>query len=286
MNEAVNKPDDTGRSAGLRQPRRAPFAARAAKGFIADETSMPKKRTEIKSIPFDGLLTNKLLARLPGEEFARLMPFLEPVSLARGDYLYAPGDEVVYCYLLETAVVSQIHLLEDGGTTEVAIVGKEGVIGLSAIFGAPAPSYWSEAIVSGSALRIRVEILREEFARGGALQRLLLAYTNERLGHISQRAACNGRHTLSGRLCCWLLMVDDRVSNNQLTLTHEEIARHLGARRASISVAATQLRERSVINYNRGKVSILNREALEACACECYRALVQNAEVARQESHA
>jgi CRP-like cAMP-binding protein len=234
-------------------------------------------RPQIKSIPFMGLLTNKLLTKLSGEEFARLLPYLEPVSLAAHDYVYGLGNKVDFIYFPETVVISQIHLLEDGNTTEVALVGYEGVTGLSALFGAPATNYWSQVIIAGSALRVRAEFLTEEFSRGQSLQSLLLGYTGERIAQISQRAVCNGRHPLSGRLASWLLMLHDRARENQLKLTHEEIARHLGARRASISVAATALRNNGIIGYNRGNIRVLDRQALMYNACECYRTLNRTA---------
>ena len=273
INETVNKSGETHKEA--RTQHRAPYVAASPHDLMRQEPGITQKRREIKSIPFSGLLTNKLLAGLPGEDFARLLPHLEPVSLSYGDYLYEMGETVDYCYLPESAVVSQIHLLEDGSTTEVALVGNEGMVGLSAIFGAAAPAYWSETLVAGSALRIRAGVLKEEFGRGQAWQRLLLAYTSARLAHLSQRAICNGRHSLAGRLCSWLLMIDDRMENGQLVLTHEEMARHLGTRRASVSVVATELRKRGAISYNRGKLCILDRQLLEAFACECYRALAR-----------
>jgi CRP-like cAMP-binding protein len=166
-------------------------------------------------------------------------------------------------------------MLEDGSTTEAAIIGREGVAGLSAIFAARPPSYWTQVTVAGSALRMSAEVLAEEFARGGAMQSLLLAYASARLAQISQKAVCNARHTVVERLCCWLLMVHDRVGDDELPLTHELIADHLGARRASISEAAMSLRERGIISYTRGQVRIVDRRALEAAACECYRTLKQ-----------
>lgn len=248
-----------------------------------DLTSLPTeggalrgKCPEIKSIPFSGLLTNKLLARMPREEFSRFLPHLEPVSLAAGHYLYGLGDEVNFIYFPETTVISHIHLLEDGNTTEIALIGNEGMVGLSALFGAPATNYWSQVMIAGSAMRMRIEVFRKDFHSNLGLQQAVLAYTSDRIAQISQRAVCNGRHTLSGRLCSWLLMIQDRVGDAQLLLTHEEIARHMGARRASISVAATTLKTLGIISYNRGHISILDREALLGYACECYRTLARS----------
>jgi CRP-like cAMP-binding protein len=241
---------------------------------IAEETSgMSCARKLIKPIPFNGLLTNKLLTALPGEDFARLLPYLEPVSLACGEDLYGFGEGIREVYLPETAVISHLHILEDGSTTEAALIGKEGMTGLSAIFNAPAPSHWTQVIIPGTALRMDVDDLRQEFARGGAMQRLLLAYASARIAHLSQRAVCNGRHLVEERLCSWLLMIHDRVRDEQLPLTHEQIARHLGARRAGITTAANILRDRQIIGYSRGQIRIIDRQGLEMAACECYRTL-------------
>jgi CRP-like cAMP-binding protein len=268
MNEAINKSitstNDarTGERASYMRPQ-----------LVAKEVK--RVQNEMKIIPFDGLLTNKLLSAMSGEEFARLLPYMEPVAVSAGDYIYGFGNAVEFVYFPETAVISQIHLLEDGNTTEVALIGKEGMVGLSAIFDAPAMNYWTQAIAAGSALRIRADVIKEEFARASSLQQILLSYASLRIVQISQRAVCNGRHALSGKLCTWLLMIQDRVGDAQLVLTHEEIARHLGARRASISVAATYLKDRKIISYNRGHLQILDREALINSACECYRTLAQ-----------
>ena len=252
-------------------------ASRMRDRFLAQEAGINSEQKDIKSIPFTGLLTNKLLARLPGEDFARLLPHVEPVSLEAGFYIYGLGDKVDFVYFPETAVISQIHLLADGNMTEVALVGNEGLVGLSAIFNAPVMNYWSQVVIAGSALRMRIEVLKEEFEHAPAVQMLVLKYASARIAQISQRAVCNGRHMLSERLATWLLLIHDRAGNIPLLLTHEEIARHLGARRASISVAATLLRDRKVISYNRGHIRILDRETLLNSACECYQTLADTA---------
>lgn len=274
MPEAINKRDTL--SVETKTAHRATGALAPSPPVITETGEAGRSpRADVKGIPFSGLLTNKLLTGLTGEEFARLLPYMEPVSLAADEYLYGLGDKVDFMYFPETAVISQVHLLEDGNTTEVALVGREGVIGLSALFGASSTNYWSQVLVAGTAMRIRAELLTDEFSRAQSLQRLVLSYTGQRIAQISQRAVCNGRHALSGRLASWLLMVHDRASENNLMLTHEEIARHLGARRASISVAATLLRERGIIDYNRGHIRILDRQALLNEACECYLTLAR-----------
>lgn len=228
-----------------------------------------------KPLPFNGLLGNKLLTALPGADFARLLPYLEPVSLACGEDLYGFGESVDFVYFPESVVLSQIHLLADGSTVEAALIGKEGMTGLSAIFDSPRPTHWTQVTLGGSALRVKTEVIREDFVRGQAMQQLLLSYANERLAQLAQRAVCNGRHSVDQRFSSWLLMVHDRAGDNELPLTHEQIAQHLGTRRAGITIAATSLRDKQIISYKRGHLQITNRQALEDIACECYRTLNQ-----------
>ena len=226
-----------------------------------------------KPIAFNGLLTNKILTGLPGVDFASLLSYLEPISLSAGQPIIELGQCIDFVYFPETAVVSHLYFLEDGSTTGAAIVGNEGVIGLSAVLDSRPASYWSQVTIGGSGIRVKAEIIRREFARGGAMQRLLLGYTRARLAQISQRAVCNGRHTLQERMCTWLLMVHDRVGDDQLSLTHENIAHHLGGRRAGVCTACNALRDLGIITYRRGQIRIENRELLEGIACECYKAL-------------
>jgi CRP-like cAMP-binding protein len=228
-----------------------------------------------KPIAFNGLLTNKILTALPGPDFARLLPYLEPVSLFAGEDVYIFGEDIDFIYFPETVVISHLYLLEDGSITGAAIVGNEGVVGISAVLDSRPALYWTQVTVGGTAVRLRPNAIRDEFARGGAMQRLLLAYTRARLAQLSQRAACNGRHSLRERLCTWLLMVHDRVGDEDIPLTHENIAHQLGARRAGVSTECTALRERGIIAYRRGRLRISNRALLEQVACECYRALGQ-----------
>ncbi|HEX7955749.1 MAG TPA: Crp/Fnr family transcriptional regulator [Pyrinomonadaceae bacterium] len=224
----------------------------------------------------NGLLANRLLSALPAEEFSRLLPHLEPAALKAGEVLYKLDAEMRYAYFPETAVVSHLYILTEGGMTESDMVGREGMTGLSAVFESPAPSCLSEVALAGSALRARVDALRHEFARGGALQRLLLRYAGARLATLSRRAVCNGNHLVEERLCTWLLMMFDRSGDAPLALTHERISRHLGTRRAGVTSAATQLRDRGLIGYTRGSVRLLDRGLLEAAACECYPSIKES----------
>lgn len=227
------------------------------------------------------LLTNRLLGALPAEDFSRLFSHLEPVSLAAGEVLYKLDAEMRYAYFPETAVVSHLYVLTEGGMSEADMVGREGMTGLSAVFDVPPPSYMSEVTLAGSALRARVDVLRQEFARGGALQQVLVKYAAARIALLSRRAVCNGNHRVEERLCMWLLMMHDRAGDKPLALTHERISRHLGTRRAGVTSAATLLRDRGVIDYTRGRINITDREALEAAACECYPAVRESSNIAR-----
>jgi CRP-like cAMP-binding protein len=273
MNRFENNNDFTRNESGLRYGG-AETAART-RPSAHDAPGMSRALTSAKPVPFNGLLTNKVLTGLSGEDFALMLPHLEPVSLTCGEDLYGFGEPIDHAYFPESAVISHLYILADGSTTEAAMIGKEGMTGLSAIFASPAPARWTPVLVGGTALRVRTQVLQKEFARGGAMQRLILAYAGARIEQLSQRAICNGRHTVEERLCSWMLMICDRVGDDRLPLTHEKIARHLGTRRAGITDAAIALRDREIITYSRGQIRILDRPMLEMSACECYRTLSQ-----------
>lgn len=250
----------------------AAFGA-AQQAHAAAPQGLARDGGRVETDPLNELLANRLLSALPAEDFSRLFPHVEPVSLAAGEVLYKLDAEMRYAYFPETSVVSHLYILAEGGMTEADMVGREGMTGLSAVFGAPAPSYVTEVALAGSALRVRVDALRQEFARGGALQQLLLRYAGGRISLLSRRAVCNGNHRVEERLCTWLLMMHDRAGETPLALTHERISRHLGTRRAGVTSAATMLRDRGVIGYTRGHIRVLDRGLLEAAACECYPAV-------------
>ena len=226
-----------------------------------------------KPIAFNGLLTNHILSGLPGKDFAHLLQFLEPVSLASGQNVFNAGESIEYVYFPETAVISHMHFLEDGSSASTSVVGNDGVIGLTSLFDLAPPWCWAEVTISGNALRMKPGVLRAEFTRGGSFQSLILRYMRSRLEQVSQRAVCHGRHIMRERLCTWLLLVKDRVAEEPIALTHEKIAQHLGARRAGVSSACNALRDLGIIKYKRGQLRIVDRELLERLACECYRAL-------------
>lgn len=242
---------------------------------MQDTRRIPNTFKPERQIQFSGLLTNQLLTNLPGPVFATVLPYLEPISLSAGQEIYSCGAKIESVYFPETAVISQLSYLEDGSATEVAIIGYEGLVGLPAILESRPSTHWTEATIGGTALRASVDVVREEFGRSGSFQKQVLAYTSFYLNQVSQRAVCNSRHRLEERLCTWLLMVHDRARGTQLPLTHELIAEHLGARRAGITSFCTLLREYGAIAYQRGVISIVNRQLLEEIACECYRTLIQ-----------
>ena len=220
--------------------------------------------------PFTGLLTNRLLSSLPGVEFTQMLPYLEPVSFRTGEFICEQGQEMAYVYFPETVVISQLCYLGDGSSTGVAIIGKDGLLGLSSILQNKPAQHWGLATIGGSALRIRADEVRREFVKGGPVQRLILDYAHARLQQVSQRAVCNSRHRLEERLCTWLLMIQDRTNASHLPLTHEAISQHLGTRRAGVTNFCNVLRDNGVIAYHRALITILDRNALQESACECY----------------
>ncbi len=259
----------------------APAAGDYARRPLPPPRDFNAEPRRAEDVSLNLLLANSLLGALPEEDFSRLFPHLEPVSLATGEVLYKLDEEMRYAYFPETAVVSHLYILSGGGMTEADMVGREGMAGLSAVFNVPPPSYVSEVALPGSALRARVDVLRQEFGRGGAFQQVLIRYAAARIALLSRRAICNGNHHVEERLCTWLLMVHDRAGDQPLALTHERISRHLGTRRAGVTSAATLLRERGVIDYTRGHIRVTDRTALEAAACECYPSVRESANIAR-----
>jgi CRP-like cAMP-binding protein len=212
---------------------------------------------------------NRILASLPTEEFRRLAPHLEPVSLQLSEILFRPDDEIRHIHFPTTSIVSLLTELEDGGGMEVGLVGREGIVGVSVILGGRETKVATVQAV-GEALRIEAAAVREEFKRGGKLQSLLLRYTHALMTQISQSVVCNVRHGIDGRLARWLLMYHDRLDRDEFEMTHEFMSHMLGVRRAGVSTAAGSLQKKGLIDYRRGHIKITNRQALEDFACECY----------------
>jgi CRP-like cAMP-binding protein len=214
--------------------------------------------------------SNRILNSLPSEEYERLSPNLEPVNMPFGEILYRPDEPITHVYFPNRGTVSIISVFEDGGSVEVGMVGNEGMFGVSIILGSITAPLEALVQLPGDGLRMRADLLREEFKKGEHLHDLLLRYTQAFIIQIAQTAACNRAHHVEGRLARWLLMCQDRAMTGELKLTQEFIAMMLGTRRAGVSEAAGLLKDKGVINYKRGQVTILDREGLESISCECY----------------
>lgn len=215
------------------------------------------------------LLANKILTALNDEDYARLVCNLQTAALKSGDVVYQPEDESQYVYFPETAVFSQINTLESGKTIEVALVGWEGIIGLSSVLGSKPNNSCTQTLISGSAFRLSTKVFNGLFAQSSAFQSTFFEYLGSYIRQISQRAVCNNHHRIEHRFATWVLMLADRCQNDRLFLTQEQIAAVLGVQRPSVTCIAQNLRSTGTIDYLRGQI-ILNRSKLEATACECY----------------
>ncbi len=213
---------------------------------------------------------NLLLAAFPREPYERLRPALIHVTLDLGQSLYAPEQPIRYAYFLTSGVASLLTSLLDGTSVEVGIIGPEGMVGFPALLSTDAVSHAAIVQVSGAALRVEAEVLGEEFARGGVVQGLLLRYVHAQFAEMAQLAACNRLHDLEERLARWLLMTQDRIQSKTLPFTHEFLGYMLGARRTTVTLTARKLQEAGLIDYRRGRITVLDRGELEQVACECY----------------
>ena len=220
---------------------------------------------------------NRLLAVLPAADRERLYPHLEPVSMALGDVVYESGSLQEYVYFPTTSIVSLLYVMADGASAEIAVVGNDGMVGIALFMGGETTP--SRAVVqsAGSAFRLSGHVLKREFTRGGALQHLLLRYTQALLTQMAQTAVCNRHHSIDQQLCRWLLLSHDRLSSNTLIMTQELIANMLGVRREGVTEAAGALQDAGLIRYSRGRITIVDRPGLERRSCECY-------DVVRRES--
>jgi CRP-like cAMP-binding protein len=214
---------------------------------------------------------NRILAALTDGERENIVPHLERPSLPAGRILFEPGDPVRHIYFPTNSIISMLSAMENGATVEAGLVGKEGVVGISAILGAETSATQALVQVAGEALCIPADVLMTEFKRAGMLQALLLRHTHTLFTMVSQTAACNRLHNVEERLARWLLTTNDRVESDEFLLTQEFIARMLGTRRSGVTVAAGILQQAGLINYKRGRIKILDREGLEEVSCECYR---------------
>lgn len=215
-------------------------------------------------------ISNRILAALPPDEFARIEPQLEPVYLEKGKLVYLTGDRIRYVYFPVKGLLSLLSATETGSTAEVAMVGNEGAVGLPVILKKGMMSYEVSVQIPVDAFKIKAEALQEEFDRGERLQAHMLAYTHVLMAQIAQLSICNRFHTIEKALSRWLLMAQDHVNTQSLSLTQEKISDTLGVPRTAITTAAGNLQKARMIRYSRGNIEILDREALESNSCECY----------------
>ena len=218
----------------------------------------------------DNLKQNRLLAALPDAVREQWLPQLEPVDMALGRVLYEPGDKLSHLYFPTTSIVSLLYVMEDGASAEIAVVGHEGIVGISMFMGGNSTS--SRAVVqsAGRGFRLKSDLLMQEFNRGGPVMQLLLRYTQALITQMAQTAVCNRHHTLDQQLCRWLLLSLDRLHSNELVMTQELIANMLGVRREGVTEAAGHLHKAGLIQYQRGHITVLDRAGLEHRVCECY----------------
>jgi CRP-like cAMP-binding protein len=222
---------------------------------------------------------NQLLDVLLKVDYDRIYPNLELVEMPLGKVLCESGDTLTHVYFPTTSIVSLLYVMENGSTAEIALVGNEGMFGVQILLGGDTTP--SQAIIqsAGYGYRMKAQVLKNEVANGGPLQRLLLLYTQALMTQMSQTAVCNRHHSLQQQLCRWLLLSIDRLSSNDLFMTQELIANMLGVRRESVTEAAGILQNKGLISYSRGVIKVLDRKGLEAKSCECYQ--VVKAEMAR-----
>jgi CRP-like cAMP-binding protein len=226
-----------------------------------------------------GPTSNQLLAALPVGEMARWLPRLEPVEMALGQVLYEAGSPLSHVYFPATAIVSLLYVTESGDSTEIAVVGNEGVVGISLFMGGDTTPNRAVVQSAGSCYRLEAEAIKAEFYRSAPVMHLLLRYTQALITQMAQTAVCNRHHTVDQQLCRWLLTSLDRLQGNELTMTQELIANMLGVRREGVTEAALKLQHAGLISYSRGRIKVLDRPGLELRTCECYA--VVKAEYAR-----
>ena len=220
--------------------------------------------------PLQSPKQNQLLAALPGADFAAIAEHLEGVPMPLGHMLYEPGTQLRHAYFPTTSIVSLHYVTETGASAETAGVGNEGVVGVSLFMGGDTTPSSAVVQTAGHAYRLDRHVLIEEFNRAGALQRLLLRYTQALMTQMAQSVVCNRYHSVEQQLCRWLLLTMDRVPARELVMTQELVASMLGVRRESVTEAAGNLQNAGYIRYRRGHIAVLDRKGLEERSCECY----------------
>src|SRR5512143_2079077 len=247
------------------------MAADKSRHSAGNSLSSPSKARQPASSTRHSPRQNHLLDALPNNDYERLAIHLQPIPMRLGDVLYESGAKLRYVYFPTTSIVSLLYVMEDGASAEIAVVGNEGILGISLFMGGETTP--SRAVVqsAGHGYRLKAALIKSEFARFGPTMHLLLRYTQALITQMSQTAVCNRHHSVDQQLCRWLLMSLDRLSSNELTMTQELIANMLGVRREGVTEAAGKLQDAGLIRYRRGKITVLDRPGLEARSCECYQ---------------
>ena len=213
---------------------------------------------------------NHLIDALPASDYERVVAHMELIAMQLGDVLYESGAKLQYVYFPTTCIISLLYVMEDGASAEIAVVGNEGILGISLFMGGNTTP--SRAIVqsAGHAFRLKADLLKHEFERYGPTMHLLLRYTQALITQMAQTAVCNRHHSVDQQLCRWLLLSLDRLASNELSMTQELIANMLGVRREGVTEAAGKLQDAGLIHYRRGRITVLDRPGLEKRSCECY----------------
>lgn len=214
---------------------------------------------------------NHLLAGITDEEMARLLSNLQPVSLPLGKVIYESDEKLDYIYFPTTAIISLLYIMENGATAEIGVVGNDGLIGIAIFMGGDTTPNRAVVQSAGRAFKMKAQVMKNEFTRGGRFHNLCLRYTQALITQISQTAVCNRLHSVDQQLCRWLLLSHDRLPSDRLIMTHDLIANMLGVRREGITHAAKRLQNAGYISYVRGDMTILDRKGLETDVCECYQ---------------
>ncbi|VUD46133.1 hypothetical protein TDB9533_00762 [Thalassocella blandensis] len=218
-------------------------------------------------------LENQFLSLIPEDAQARLFKYMDMVILSRDDIVYASGTDLAYVYFPVNAIISLIYDLADGGSTEIAMIGNEGLLGIAVFMGGDSAPSRAVVIKTGCAFRISAKRIKDEFNRHEEVLVLLLRYTQSLISQVAQTAVCNRRHTIEQQLCRFLLLFLDRSTGNKILLTQSLIAFLLGVRREGVTVSANKLQSLGAIKCFRGKILVVNRTEIEAHCCECYQSV-------------
>lgn len=221
-------------------------------------------------MPLSPIYKNQILESLSGVEIARIRPHLSPVTLVTGQILQDPEQNVTYGYFLETGMASMVVEMAKGNSVEAAVIGKEGMVNICILLGTSSMPTRTFMQIPGGGYKIKADILKKEFDKGGTLQKHINSYIQAHLVQTSQTAACNRLHDIAERLARWLLMCHDRLDSDKFPITHEFLGHMLGSPRSTVTLAAGILQKEGLVVYSRGKMKICNRQGLEKFACECY----------------